>query len=39
MTTVWVDNGEAQGWKDRFVPEADVTIHDLRELPAIVAEL
>jgi len=37
MTTVWVDNGEAQGWKDRFVPEADVTIRDLCELPAIVA--
>jgi putative hydrolase of the HAD superfamily len=37
MTTVWVDNGEAQEWKDRFVPEADLTIRDLRELPALVA--
>ncbi|MHC4549588.1 MAG: HAD family hydrolase [Planctomycetota bacterium] len=32
MTTVWVDNGEAQQWKYRFVPDADHTVRDLREL-------
>lgn len=39
MTTVWIDNGAAQTWKERFVPEADHTIHDLRELPELVAGL
>ena len=39
MTTVWIDNGAAQGWKDRFVPDADHTIRDLGELPALVAAL
>jgi putative hydrolase of the HAD superfamily len=39
MTTVWIDNGAAQEWKDRFVPEADHTIRDLGELPALVAAL
>jgi putative hydrolase of the HAD superfamily len=39
MTTVWIDNGDAQEWKHRFVPEADHTIHDLRELPALVVGL
>jgi putative hydrolase of the HAD superfamily len=39
MTTVWIDNGEDQEWQYRFVPEADFTIRDLRELPALVERL
>jgi putative hydrolase of the HAD superfamily len=39
MTTVWIDNGDAQTWKDRFVPEADHTVRDLREVPELVAAL
>ena len=39
MTTVWVDNGENQHWRDRFVPEGDYTVTELREIPAIVERL
>lgn len=39
MTTVWIDNGDAQEWQYRFVPEADHTIRDLRELLALVDRL
>jgi putative hydrolase of the HAD superfamily len=39
MTTVRIDNGEAQEWQYRYVPEGDHTIRDLRELPPLVAGL
>ncbi|MHC4971535.1 MAG: HAD family hydrolase [Planctomycetota bacterium] len=39
MTTVWIDNGAAQTWKERFVPEADFTVRDLGEVPELVAGL
>lgn len=36
MTTVWVDNGAQQHWKDGWVPEADHTIRDLLEILQIL---
>jgi putative hydrolase of the HAD superfamily len=39
MTTVRIDNGDDQEWQYRFVPEADFTIHHLRELPPLVDRL
>jgi putative hydrolase of the HAD superfamily len=39
LTTVWVDNGDAQHWHDRFVGEADFTVRRLREIPLIVDRL
>ncbi len=39
MTTVWVDNGAEQHFKDRFVPEGDYRVRDLREIPGIFDEL
>lgn len=32
MTTVWVDNGIQQYWRERYDPSADHTIQDLKEL-------
>ena len=37
MTTVWVDNGDAQHWRHEFVPEGDFAVTDLREIPSILA--
>jgi len=37
MTTVWIDNGERQHHKERFVPGGDHTIRKLSELPALIA--
>ncbi len=36
MTTVWVDNGDQQHWKERFVPDGDYTVCDMLELHGIV---
>lgn len=36
MTTVWVDNGAAQHFKERFVPEGEHRITDLRELLGVL---
>ena len=32
MTTVWVDNGTEQHWRERFVPHGDYTVTSLTEL-------
>jgi putative hydrolase of the HAD superfamily len=39
MTTIWVDNGEHQHWRDDWVPEADHTVRQLAEIPEIVEAL
>ncbi|MDH3592198.1 MAG: HAD family hydrolase [Planctomycetota bacterium] len=39
MTTVWVDNGNAQQWEHEFVPDGDHTIRDLAEIPALLRSL
>ncbi|MCA8959343.1 MAG: HAD family hydrolase [Planctomycetes bacterium] len=39
MTTVWVDNGDQQHFRDRFVPEGDFRIACLSELHGILARL
>jgi len=36
MTTVWIDNGDAQEWHHRFAPGGDHVIRDLRELPSLL---
>ncbi|MGE4631975.1 MAG: HAD family hydrolase [Planctomycetota bacterium] len=39
MTTVWVDNGVEQHWRERFVPQGDYTIRSLAELIPILDSL
>ena len=39
MTTVWVDNGYEQHWRERFVPQGDYTIRSLEELIPILDSL
>lgn len=39
MITVWLDNGEHQHWRDRFVPEADFTVRSPLEVLDILDRL
>ncbi len=32
MTTVWVNNGSEQHWRERFIPQGDYTVKSLTEL-------
>ncbi len=36
MTTIWVDNGDHQHWRERFVPDGDFTVRELGEIPEIL---
>ena len=36
MTTVWVDNGSEQHWRERFIPQGDYTVKSLAELIPIL---
>ena len=36
MTSVWVNNGDDQHWKERWVPQADHTVHALSEVVALL---
>jgi len=37
MRTVWVDNGDRQFHRSRFVPTADHTVRNLAEIPSLLA--
>ncbi|MGE4618851.1 MAG: HAD family hydrolase [Planctomycetota bacterium] len=39
MTTVWVDNGEEQHWRERFIPKGDYTVTSLEQLIPILESL
>jgi FMN phosphatase YigB (HAD superfamily) len=36
MITIWVDNGDCQGFKDNWAPGGEHTVRDLREILPIV---
>lgn len=39
MTTVWVNNGEEQHWRERFIPRGDYSVSSLTELIPLLDRL